>query len=233
MAAIIRLSWCQWSNAAENEKVIHMDSQRTIPNVTDAMHKVLFIFDDVIKWKHFPRYWPFVQGIHRSPVNSTHKGQWRGALVVSLIFAWINCWTNHREAGDSRRHRAHYDAIVMSWDTMFGDQGYLNMNDTHWPSYPVCFANTVHHLWIINNDCTLMGRSIFAMYRYTTIAGEARPIKGHSKWKTPSDAQFGRLSPVVIQRRDAIHPLRINVMAPPWRWWRHDVYSWWKIMYVI
>ena len=37
--------------------------------------------DDVIKWKHFPRYWPFVWGIHRSPVNSLHKGQWRGALM--------------------------------------------------------------------------------------------------------------------------------------------------------
>ena len=34
--------------------------------------------DDVIKWKHFRRYWPFVWGIHRSPVNSPHKGQWRG-----------------------------------------------------------------------------------------------------------------------------------------------------------
>ena len=29
--------------------------------------------DDVIKWKHFPRYWPFVQGIHRLPVNSQAK----------------------------------------------------------------------------------------------------------------------------------------------------------------
>ena len=28
---------------------------------------------DVIKWKHFPRYWQFVRGIHRSPVNSPHK----------------------------------------------------------------------------------------------------------------------------------------------------------------
>ena len=36
---------------------------------------------DVIKWKHFPRYWPFVRGIHRSPVNSPHKGQWRGVLI--------------------------------------------------------------------------------------------------------------------------------------------------------
>ena len=27
------------------------------------------------KGKHFPRIWPFVRGIHRSPVNSLHKGQ--------------------------------------------------------------------------------------------------------------------------------------------------------------
>ena len=31
--------------------------------------------------KHFPRNCPFVRGIHRSPMNSPHKGQWRGALM--------------------------------------------------------------------------------------------------------------------------------------------------------
>ena len=66
-----------------------------------------------MKWKHFPRYWPFVRGIHRSPVNSLHKGQWRGALIFSLICVWINGWVNNREAGDLRRYRAHYDVIVM------------------------------------------------------------------------------------------------------------------------
>ena len=71
-------------------------------------------YDDVIKWKHFPRNWPFVRGIHRSPVNSTHKGQWRGALMFSLICFWINDWVNNREAGDLRRYRLHYDVIVMS-----------------------------------------------------------------------------------------------------------------------
>ena len=64
--------------------------------------------DDVIKWKHFPRYWPFVWGIPRSPVNSPHKGQWRGALMFSLICVWINGWVNSREAGDLRRHLAHF-----------------------------------------------------------------------------------------------------------------------------
>ena len=63
--------------------------------------------DDVIKWKHFPRYWPFVRGIHRSLVNSPHKCQWRGALIFSLICLWINGWVNNREAGDLRRYRAH------------------------------------------------------------------------------------------------------------------------------
>ena len=72
------------------------------------------IHDDVIKWKHMPRFWPFVRGIHRSPVNSPHKGQRRGALMFSLICAWLNGWANNREAGDLRRHRAHYDVIVMN-----------------------------------------------------------------------------------------------------------------------
>ena len=71
------------------------------------------IHDDVIKWKHFPRYWPFVRGIHRSPVNSPHKGQGRRALMFSLICAWINAWVNNREADDLRRHHTHYDVIVM------------------------------------------------------------------------------------------------------------------------
>ena len=48
-----------------------------------------------------------------SPVNSPHKGQWRGALVFSLICVWIDDWVNNREAGDLRRYRAHYDVIVM------------------------------------------------------------------------------------------------------------------------
>ena len=74
---------------------------------TGALH------DDVIKWKHFLRYWPFARGIHRPPVNSSHKGQWRGALMFSLICTWINRWVNSRESGDLRHHRAHHEVIVI------------------------------------------------------------------------------------------------------------------------
>ena len=56
----------------------------------------------------------FVQGIHWSPVNSPQKGQWHGALMFSLICAWINAWVNNREAADLRCHLTHYEVIVMS-----------------------------------------------------------------------------------------------------------------------
>ena len=69
--------------------------------------------DDVIKWRHFPRYWLFVQRIHQSQVNSPHKRQWRGALMFSLICVWINGWVNNRKADDLRCHCAHYDVIVI------------------------------------------------------------------------------------------------------------------------
>ena len=57
---------------------------------------------------------PFLRGIHQSPANSPHKGQRRGALIFSLICAWLNAWVNNCEASDLRRHRAHYDVIVMN-----------------------------------------------------------------------------------------------------------------------
>ena len=62
----------------------------------------------------FPRYWPFVRGIHRLSVNSPHKCQWRGALMFSLIYSWMNGLANTHEAGDLRHHRVHYDVTVMS-----------------------------------------------------------------------------------------------------------------------
>ena len=81
--------------------------------------------DDVIKWKHIPRHWPFVRVIHRSPVNSTHIGQWRGALMFSLICAWVNGWVNNREVDDLRRHRAHYNVIVMMTENTINQKRFI------------------------------------------------------------------------------------------------------------
>ena len=91
------------------------------------------VHDDVIKWKYFPIYWPFVRGIHRSPVNSPHKGQWRVALMFSSICAWMNGCVNNREAGDLRHHRAHYDVTIM----VIGNIPYTprSMHIIHVPPY--------------------------------------------------------------------------------------------------
>ena len=93
----------------------------------------IIVHDDVIKWKHFPHYWPFVWGIHRWQVNSLHKGQWRGALMFSLICGGVNS----REAGDLRHHHTHYDVTVMLilemtghlwWQSCHHDNSLLSMD---------------------------------------------------------------------------------------------------------
>ena len=79
------------------------------PNMIPA----LLWFYDGIKWKHFPRYLPFVWGIQRSPVNPITKAMTR-RFDVFLICAWTNSRGNTGDTGDLRRLRAHYDVMVMS-----------------------------------------------------------------------------------------------------------------------
>ena len=108
-----------WSNCRESCKPVLLQIMAWCQNDTEPILKTMItqftvtVHDDVIKWKHFPSNWPFVRGIHRSPVNSTHKGQWRGALMFSSICVWIYDWVNNRQAGDLRRYRLHYFVIVM------------------------------------------------------------------------------------------------------------------------
>ena len=109
--------------------------------------------DDVIKWKHFPRYWPFVRGIHRSPVNSPHKGQWHGALMFSFICVRINGWVNNREVGDLRRYRN-----VQQWYRYL--KGYL----------PITTPSTARHMKIYlvwyAHCCNVLG---FVMVRLLVL----------------------------------------------------------------
>ena len=141
---------CAWTNGwaktrdasdlrlhgAHYDAIVMMEkcSQKKLSSVTYKSHRACSAHDNIIKGKHFPRYWFFVRGIHRSPLNFPHKGQWRGALKFSLICAWINGWVNTREAGDMKRHRTHYDIIVIykshsaSWWTWIG-------KPQHWQTF--------------------------------------------------------------------------------------------------
>ena len=99
-------------------------------------------------WRHpmetLSRCLPFVWGIRRSPLNSPHKGQWRGALMFSLICAWINGCVKNREAGDLRRHRAHYDVIDIWCQT--GDKPLSGLMMTQFTD--TCICHSVY--WVIS-----------------------------------------------------------------------------------
>ena len=75
--------------------------------------QVFMVGYDVINWKRFLWYCPFLWEIHRSAANSPHKVKWHGALMVSLIYARTDDWINNRDAGDLRRHGAYYDVTAM------------------------------------------------------------------------------------------------------------------------
>ena len=145
MVAKNRLSFT-WIITQNGQWIPH----RSLP----PLYRDILSHDDVIKWKQFPLCWPFVRGIHRSPVNSPHKGQWREALMFSLICAWIKAWVNNREAGDLRLDRGHYDVIVMymNW-TMKSHRSLLSFcTDTL--SVYLCRDGVIHVGNWINVHCS-------------------------------------------------------------------------------
>ena len=113
-----------WSQAGEKPLSFKRICTR-YPNLIININCLGQIDDDTLSIKRSSPWWRhemetfyvllalFLRGIHRPPVNSHHKCQWQGALMFSLICAWINRWVNNREAGDLRRHRIHYDVTVM------------------------------------------------------------------------------------------------------------------------
>ena len=97
--------------------------------------------DDVIKWKHFPRYWPFVRGIHRSPRTKASDTKLWCFLIKK------NDWVNNREAGDLRRHRTDYCNGLNS----------LEMHCFRYPQLNVSFTLGIDCwvlLWIRQNSRT-------------------------------------------------------------------------------
>ena len=86
----VKVAWIQL-NEDEHAYLISLPPGRCMKSFKKIEWICLPAYHDkVIKWKNFPHYCPFVWGIHRSSVNSLHKGQWCGGLMFSLICTWIN-----------------------------------------------------------------------------------------------------------------------------------------------
>ena len=84
----------------------------TLPSTDKISHY------DVITWKRFSHYCPFVRGILRSPVDSPHKGQWFGAFMFPLMPARTDCWTNNREAGEIEIPWRSFDVPALNSSTI-------------------------------------------------------------------------------------------------------------------
>ena len=138
------LTYC--SGPSKVESPICLSSLKTESWRSTALHKegamlgVLILYhDNVIKWKHFPRYWPFVRGIHLSPVNSPHKGQWRGALILlTPKRVAIQCARYSRYARicfiNQRMQSAHFQSEILTHTK------YMK---------PFAFRKNAEYLWLV------------------------------------------------------------------------------------
>ena len=84
--------------------VVTFNYKRTVRGVKSPLACSKF-YDDVIKWKHFSRYWPFVRGIQRSPV----------AFIMTLL--WCQIFEAPRQQYHKKSYNMeylHYSDLIMS-----------------------------------------------------------------------------------------------------------------------
>ena len=66
----------------------------------------------LIKWRHFPHYWPFwgeSTGHRWIPLTKTSDAE---LWCFNFICAWTNGWGNNLDAGDLKRYHTHYECKV-------------------------------------------------------------------------------------------------------------------------
>ena len=115
------------------------------------------------------------QNLSNSPVNSPHNGQWRAALMSSLICTWINGSVYHRETVDLRRRRAHYDVTVMMASVYVTRPQRANVDMAMW-------WNEINY--DTQNKLMWQGPSVHKRSRVATMLAPQVAIAGHSCNKT-------------------------------------------------
>ena len=135
-------------------------------------------------------YWllALCEGIHWSPVVSHHKGQWRGALMFSLICVRTKSWANNGDTGDLRRHRDQYDVSKMqpklsrinkSMSPLWKDFNYL------WHVYTAVYKiSNIFVFPIINTG------HYSQQFTYINIILPATKLFSASTWRSTKRASF-------------------------------------------
>ena len=166
------------------------------------------------------------------PEDSSHKGQWRGALMVSLICAWTSGWTNNRGTGELRRHRAHYHVTVLnikthSSNTYFHSAHTINALVIMW------FITQKPYPWIephmIITELVFTTQRPAASYSRNTYGSHDDVIK----WKHfPRNWPFVRgihRSRWLPHSKASDAELWCFLWSPPeWRWFETPLHSLWR-----
>ena len=88
----------------EKNKNSHFFQSRC--SVGHILTNINWLHNDVIKWKHFPRYWPFVREIHWSLVNSPH--------ITSDAGLWWFLWSaSEQTVGQTTETPVIWDAVAL------------------------------------------------------------------------------------------------------------------------
>ena len=105
-----------WVNMFNRTNVINAELMDNVTRTVALCNRQIEL-EYLSWWRHqmetFSALLAICAGIHRSPVNSPHKGPVTRSFDVFFISAQMKGWVNNGEAGDLRRNRAHYDVIVM------------------------------------------------------------------------------------------------------------------------
>ena len=111
-------------------------------------------------------------------------GQWRGALMSSLICVWINVWVNNSEAGDLRHYRAHYDVTVMSDGESVVPQSELcdlySYKVHMWTLWPIFIQNPYGFPWYCLSN--LWWRSLWRLQMSWCQIGSRPGIVNNRYW---------------------------------------------------
>ena len=107
------LSWIITSPCHYQYHVILHTYWKRMLSMMLKSNTIYFCHDDVIEWKHLPRYWSFVwefTGPRWIPLTKASDAE-----LLCFLDLCMNkkVEKNNRHAGDLRRHRAHYDVTVM------------------------------------------------------------------------------------------------------------------------
>ena len=194
------------------------------------------VHDNIIKWKHFPRYCPFVRGIHRSSLNSNHKGQWRGALIFSFFLiqtetSWIFLWTHKRKFVENKFNLhdnassyihlsgCHYNDFIMTtmasqitsrtvvYSTVYSDADQRK----HQSSVSLAFVWGIHRdRWIPRTKGQLRGKCFHLMTSSWNHTNQCTCLIGQG-WKISGYTQCTTFFFVWLSRCPLV--LKINIWA--------------------